>query len=117
MNRAQQRSLYRQMKSHKNAQNKAQDFVNYGRKVQKNFVEGNTTYTEIVFNALGLALHRKYGFGKARVAEVWKMADQLIGEYGQGLFSSDEIKQKAEEEIGISCNYGEVMEGEYRASN
>jgi len=112
MNRAQQRNLYRQMKSHRNAQNKARDFVDYGRQVQKNFVEGNTTYTEIVFNALGLALHRKYGFGKARVAEVWKLADQLIGEYGQGLFSADELKQKAAEEIGISCNYADIPEGE-----
>ena len=112
MNRAQQRNLYRQMKSHRNAQNKARDFVDYGRQVQKNFVEGNTTYTEIVFNALGLALHRKYGFGKARVAEVWKLADRLITELGEDLISADEIKKAAEEEIGVSCNFVDMPEGE-----
>lgn len=105
MNRQQQRSLLRQMKAHKSAQNKAQDYVNYGRQVQKNFVNGNTVYTEIVFNALGIALHELHGFGAERVAKVWKLADQLISEYGQGLISAEEMKQKAEKEIGISCNY------------
>lgn len=113
MNRTRQRNLYRQMKSHKNAQNKARNFVNYGRQVNKNVAEGNTTWTEIVFNALGLALYRKHGFNGDQIREVWILADQLITEYGQELFSADEIKQKAEEEIGVSCNYGEVPEGEY----
>ncbi len=105
MNRQQQRNLYRQMKSHKNAQNKAQDFVRYGKQVQRNYVDGNVTWTEIVYNAMGLALHRKYGFGKKRVGEVWKLADQLITEYAHEATYSETIKRHAREEIGLSCDY------------
>ena len=112
MNRAQQRNLYRQMKSHRNAQNKVQGFVNYGKQVNKNVAEGNMTWTEIVFNALGLALCRKYGFDKEQVGEVWTLADQLITELGQDLISADEIKKAAEEEIGVSCNFVNMPEGE-----
>lgn len=105
MNRQQKRNLYWQMKSHNSRQSKVKSYVDYGKQVNKNVVEGNVIYTEVAFNALGLAMHRLYGFGMKRTRDVWTLADELVAQYGQGLISAEEIKRQAEEEIGISCNF------------
>ena len=112
MNRQQRRNLYRQMKAHKNAQNKAQDFVNYGRKIREQQVYGGLNYTEVLFNSVGLALHRLHNMDADQVRAVWKYCDDMITQYGQTKISADTIKAMAEEEIGISCNFEDIPEGE-----
>lgn len=112
MNRQQQRNLRRQMKTHKNAQNKAGGYVKYGQQVREQQVYGGKNYTEVLFNSVGLALHRLHNMDADQVREIWTFCDDMITQYGQTEISADTIKAMAEEEIGISCNYADISEGE-----